>query len=53
MPPLSEQDHVIHVEKRDETASNADTGYETASVTSASSSSQIMKVRHIDGELIK
>ena len=32
-------------EKRDEMASNADTGYDTGSVTSASNSSQITKVR--------
>ena len=38
----SEQDN----EKRDETASNADTGYETGSVTSVSTSSQITKVRY-------
>jgi hypothetical protein len=33
-------------EKPEDTVSNADTGYETGSVVSASSSSQIMKVRH-------
>ena len=34
-------------EKPEDTVSNADTGYETSSVVSASSSSQITKVRHI------
>ena len=32
--------------KPDDMASNTDTGYETGSVASTSSSSQIMKVRH-------
>ena len=32
--------------KPDDVASNADTGYETGSVASASSSSQTIKVRH-------
>ena len=32
--------------KPDDVASNTDTGYETGSVASSSSSSQIMKVRH-------
>ena len=42
VPTSSEQD----TEKPEETASNADTGYETGSVLSTSSSSQITKVRH-------
>ena len=33
--------------KPDDVASNVDTGYETGSVASASSSSQTAKVRHI------
>ena len=41
--------------KPDDVASNTDTGYETGSVASASSSSQISKVRHtvVAGELNK
>ena len=40
----SKKDHVT--EKAEDVASNADTGYDTSSIASASSSSQITKVRH-------
>ena len=42
VPTTSEQ----VMAKPDDVASNTDTGYETGSVASASSSSQITKVRH-------
>ena len=39
--------------KPDDVASNVDTGYETGSVASASSSSQTAKVRYIMHSLMK
>ena len=39
-------------QKPEEVASNTDSGFETNSVTSASSSSQLTKVRYLIGELL-
>ena len=44
VPTIATSEQVIA--KPDDVASNADTGYETGSVASASSSSQTTKVRH-------
>ena len=44
-PISSKKGHVT--EKAEDVASNADTGYDTSSIASTSSSSQITKVRHI------
>ena len=39
------------IDKTEEMASNADTAYETTSVLSTSSSSQLTKVRHLIGQV--